>query len=122
MRLLDKALDIAKQSNQNKQFFFGCVAKRDDGAIVYSVNHCVRSQKVPSHHAESRCARKCDVDSIIYVARVLRDRKTPANAKPCNFCQSFIINRGIKRVYYTIDQNHYGIWGVQEGSWKELLY
>ena len=122
MRLLRKAILIAQESDEQKQFFFGCVAKRNDGAVVYSVNHCVRAEKVPSHHAEARAVRKCDVGAILYVARVLRDRVTPATAKPCKFCQAFIKNKGIKKVYFTIDSIQYGIWNVEEDIWNILGY
>ena len=122
MRLLNKAITIARETTEKKQFFFGCIGKRSDGALVTSVNHCVRAEKVPSHHAEARCIRKCNQGSTIYVARVLRDKETPANAKPCSFCQAFIRNKGIVKVYYTIDDKHYGIWDVVNNNWQTLIY
>ena len=122
MRLLNKAIFLAKKNTDKKQFFFSCVAKRNDGAEVYSVNHCVRAEKVPAHHAEARAVRKCDVGAILYVARILRDKETPALAKPCKFCQAFIRNKGIKKVYFTIDSNQYGIWDVEEDIWNTLEY
>ena len=122
MKLLSKAIYLAKKNRDKKQFFFSCVAKRNDGAVVYSVNHCIRAEKVPAHHAEARAVRKCDVGAILYVARVLRDRETPAIAKPCKFCQAFIKNKGIKKVYYTIDINNYGIWNVDDNTWQTVEY
>jgi hypothetical protein len=52
------------------------IAKRADGAVVYSVNHSVSDQRIPEHHAEARVLRKCDFGSILYVARVYKDRIT----------------------------------------------
>lgn len=117
MRLLNSAIKIAGQCKNKKEFYLGCVAKRNDGAIVSSVNHSFSGQRVFMHHAESRVLRKCDYGSILYVARVYKDRKTIANAMPCSHCQHFIRNMGVKKVYYTIDQNTFGVWYPEKDLW-----
>jgi tRNA(Arg) A34 adenosine deaminase TadA len=108
--LLKKALHIARRSTDEKNFYMACVAKRADGAVVCSENHSVHGQPIPEHHAEARVLRKCDYGSVLYVARVLKDRETWANAKPCPKCQALIRNMGVKRVYYTVGPNEWEIW------------
>jgi deoxycytidylate deaminase len=110
LTLLKKAVWIAGESPDKKSFYMACVGKRADGAIVSSVNHCVSNQRIPKHHAEARVLRKCDHGSTLYVARVLKDKKTWANAKPCKKCQALIKNMGVKRVYYTVGPNEWGTW------------
>jgi tRNA(Arg) A34 adenosine deaminase TadA len=110
MKLLNLAIEIAGRCKDKKEWYLACVAKRADGAIVYSVNHSVVNQKIPEHHAEARVLRKCDFGSVLYVARVFKDRITVANSAPCNFCQNFIKNMGVKKVYFTIGQNSHGVW------------
>jgi len=72
-----------------------------------------------STHAEMHCVLqsrgKTDLNgSKIYVVRL-----RPANsdgtlgmARPCPICQNVLIQYGIKRAYYSIDDNNYGIMKV----------
>jgi|SRR5271157_2008309 len=122
MELLYKAIDEAKKSPIHKQFFFYCIAVRNDGAEVHGTNHYSKSQRIPSHHAEARTIKKCDMGSIMYVARVLRDKKTIANARPCKFCQSLIKNKSIKKVYFTFSSTTYGIWVPEKDIWAEYNF
>jgi cytidine deaminase len=117
MKLLNLAVQIAGQSKDEKEYYLACVAKRNDGAIVASVNHSFSGQKVFLHHAEARVLRKCDYGSILYVARVYKDRETIANAMPCSYCQNFIRNMGVKKAYYTIDQDTFGFWYPEKDLW-----
>jgi len=54
--------------------------------------------------------------SKIYVARIRPpgnlDGKSIGMAKPCEICQNVLWAYGIKRAYYTIDDNNYGIMKV----------
>lgn len=59
-------------------------------------------------HAESRIARRLDVGAVVYVARMLR-RGEMAMARPCSACEKALRSRGVKRVYYTISDNEFGI-------------
>jgi len=111
LTLLNKAVVLAGESRDDKSFYMACIAKRADGAIISSVNHCVSGQCIPEHHAEARALRKCDYGAVLYIARVLkRDRKTWAMASPCAFCRALIKNRGVKKAYYTIGPNRWGTW------------
>lgn len=96
--------------NHDKNFLLGCVALRKDGAYVYSVNETVVQEKTPSAHAEARALRKAGNGAILWVARVLKDGKTWALAKPCKTCSSLIENKKVQKVYYTIGPNEYGVW------------
>jgi deoxycytidylate deaminase len=108
---LKSAAKLAGQCVEDKSFYVACIAKRADGATVNSINHCVHGQPIPEHHAEARVLRKCDYGATLYVARVLRrDKETWANAKPCGRCQALIRNYGVKKVYYTIGPNEWGVW------------
>ena len=119
MKLLDLAIQVAGQSKDDKNYYLACVAKRSDGAVVSSVNHYLPSDPQPLHHAEARVLRKCDFGSILYVARVFKDRETVANAAPCAYCQTFIRNMGVKKAYFTTGQNSYGVWHPNKDLWVE---
>lgn len=117
MRKLNWAAKIAAESkDQNKNFFLACVALREDGTYVHSTNNTVIQEKTPSAHAEARVLRKAGVGAILWVARVLKDRQTWATARPCERCQALIINKGVKKVYYTIGPDEYGVWIPSEGE------
>lgn len=123
MFLLDLAADIAKRdSDVRKQFYVACVSKRRDGAIVVSVNGSSQAQPIPSAHAEARALKKSGRDSTLYVARVLRDKQTLAMAKPCKTCQAAIRNKHVLKVFFTVDNEHYGTWNVKKDKWSLKRY
>lgn len=103
----------ANSKNTKKNFYLACVALRKDGVIVTSTNQTTVENRAPSGHAEARALRKCGKNSVIWIARVLKNN-TWALAKPCKHCRSLIINHGVKKVFYTIGPNEYGIWRPQE--------
>ncbi len=51
--------------------------------------------------------------SKIYVARIRPpgnlDGNTIGLARPCEICQNILFNYGIRRAYYTIDDNNFGV-------------
>lgn len=108
-KLLQLAADLAGSSRQYKSFHLSAIALRQDGALVSSSNGIAAEQKTPSAHAEARVLRKAGKGAILWVARVLRDRKTWAMSKPCGDCQLLIKASGVKKVYYTIGPGEYGI-------------
>jgi tRNA(Arg) A34 adenosine deaminase TadA len=107
MKYLDLAVKIARGNTQAKTYLLGAVAERPDGAIVTATN--IRTQ-FPEHsaHAEYRLLKKCGWGAVIWVARVDRHGQW-AIAKPCIKCQTLIKNKGVKKVYYTIGPNEYGV-------------
>ena len=50
--------------------------------------------------------------SKIFVARVRRDGDL-ALARPCEICQEILYSYGVKRAYYTISNNEYGVMRVK---------
>ena len=109
MNYLDLATKIAKANSyasSQKHYSFGCVALRKDGAIVTSTN--IRSRhRCASAHAEARVLKKAGHGAILWVVRIDRSGNW-AMAKPCVHCESFIRNKMVKRVHYTISPNEYG--------------
>jgi cytidine deaminase len=118
--LLAAKISLPTNDKDIRDFWLGCVGIRRDGAMVFSKNGAVYSTKVddyqliPSSHAEGRILKKLDRGSIIYVARVKRRDKTLAMASPCGMCRVRIRGRGVKKVFYTINENQYGVWFVKE--------
>ena len=45
----------------------------------------------------------------IFVSRIRNDNNCLGMARPCTICQHVLFNYGIKRAYYSIDSNTYGI-------------
>jgi len=100
-----------------RNFWLGAVGLREDGASVYSRNGAVSYSAsveayhlTPNSHAEGRLLRKLGKNGIVYVARVFRKDRTLAMARPCGMCQTRLRAFNVEKVYYTIDNNHYGIW------------
>ena len=126
LKLLLLAAKMALPSNDTdfRDFWLGCVGVRNDGVLVYSKNGaaCIptvnRFQCIPNSHAEGRILNKLDYGAIIYVARVKKKDKTLALARPCPTCQNRIKARGIKKVYYSINDTQYGVWDIKTNKDK----
>lgn len=97
----------AIKSDDCRHYRLGCVARRADGATVFS---CNGPTPVPTReqHAEYRISRKLDYNSVVYVARVLRDGSY-GNAMPCASCMKALKSRRVSRVYFTVSNTDYGI-------------
>lgn len=114
IQMLHIASSIAAGHMDKKNFLLAALVKRKDGAIVIAHN-AKTEQPMPSCHAEARALKKADAGAILYVARVTRDGAW-AMSKPCKTCQSYIRNKHVKRVYYTIGPNEYGVWDVSKNK------
>jgi cytidine deaminase len=117
--LLTLAAEIALPTNDSdpRNFWLGCVGIRDDGVQVTAQNgaaHFTTSvenyQLVPNSHAEGRVLRKLGKCGVIFVARVSRKDRSLVMSQPCGMCQVRIKAAKVKKVYYTINDNQYGIW------------
>ncbi len=99
-----------------RNFWIGCVGVRDDGAIVSAKNGAVFSTTIenyhliPESHAEGRVLRKLGKRGVLYVARVAKASRDFAMSRPCPMCQNRIRSFGVKKVYYTINKDQYGVW------------
>lgn len=107
--LLDMAAKLAISKEDQRNFIVGCVAIRDDGVLVGAINGPTQFPERTAH-AEYRASKKMDYNSTVYVARVRRCDGALALARPCDDCQKVLIHRKIKRVYYTVSNDQYGIW------------
>lgn len=111
MKEIFRAVSIAANSKDNdKSYYLGCVALRYDGVLVTSTNTTVIENQTPSAHAEARALRKAGRGAILWVARVLKDRKTWAMAKPCKNCRARILNKEVIKVYYTTGPGEFELW------------
>lgn len=126
LELLKAAAKVAMPSDNSdiRSYFLGCIGIRKDGTIVHSRNGAVHStsidnyQLIPDAHAECRTIKKMDRGGILYVARVRRKDKCLAMSMPCAICRIKIKAKGIKKVYFTIDENYYGLWLVDKNQFK----
>lgn len=97
-RYLERAAGVALSGDPRRNALVGCVALRQDGAVVVATN--VRTKDPHPHaHAEWRALRKAGRGAILFVARVTRDGAL-ACAKPCLSCQRRI-ERMKARVFHT---------------------
>lgn len=85
----------------------GCVGIRKDGIHVKSLNGSA-DKRTPEIHAECRLARKLTPDSVIYVARINASGEM-AMARPCPDCERVLRNKGVRKVYYSINDFEYGV-------------
>ena len=97
-------------ADKNRKAIIGAVAVRKDGVIVSSRNGATPNPCgiSPTCHAERRIMNKCGYGAIIYVARTRRDGSIGC-AKPCKRCIASMHSMGVKKVYYTITGNEYGV-------------
>jgi hypothetical protein len=126
--LLEAAeLAIPTSKSDPRSFWLGAIGIRKDGALVSSRNGAVSfSSSVDLanvnvvSHAETRLLRKLGKDGIIFVSRVLRKDRSLAMARPCPDCQLKIRAHRAKKVYYTINDNQFGVWFPKED--KDRVY
>jgi tRNA(Arg) A34 adenosine deaminase TadA len=101
------AARTAKSKVDERSFLLGCVAVRNDGAIVKALNS---ASELPNRqaHAEYRIASRIDYGATVYVARVRLMDGTFGMAKPCRDCMKILMARKVRKIYYTISQKEYG--------------
>lgn len=107
-KLLAIATGVALGRLSHKQTFrLGAAGIRKDGVIVVSFNGAPKEPEW-AHHAESRLCRKLTPDSTVAVVRILANG-TWAMARPCNSCQKCLTRMGVRKVYYSISSNEFGV-------------
>ena len=100
------------------KFRLGAVLVSPKGHVVSKGYNSYKTHPLLSKHTEwpYLCAETCALirygldncmDHTLYVCRCGRNGGLRM-AKPCEVCQWFIKEAGIKRVYYSIDDNSYG--------------
>ncbi len=108
MRLLQEAAKLALSGDITKNHMLAAVSKRKDGVVVASRNGKTQVPR-PTAHAEARALKKSGHGCTLYVAKVQKTTGEWGMAKPCNNCMTLIRNMKVKRVYYTIGPNEYGV-------------
>ena len=101
MRYIELAKEVALRGDPRRKHFLGAVAIRTDGVVVSSSNG-TWLDRAPTQHAEAKVLRKAGRGAILFVARVGRNG-TIGLSMPCRECRQLIRNKGVKRVYFTID-------------------
>jgi len=101
------AKKVAAKGDDCRSYRLGAVGVRKDGAIVKSKNIPNRFPE-PAAHAEARVCRKLDQGARVYVVRIDRQGYLTI-ARPCDDCQRVMRRRGVKRCYYSMSENEYGV-------------
>ena len=105
MFLLAKKIAIKKKDR--RKYKVGAVGIRNDGTIVQSSNVPCKVPE-PTAHAEVRLARKLTKGSIVYIVRVNSSNEL-CMARPCRNCLRVLIQKEVKRIYYSITNEEYGV-------------
>lgn len=112
---LDQAVELAKLSTE--AFKHGAIIRKAGNTVAVGINYTINDpayledEIAISHaaiHAEIaalNAARKVDLNgATIYVARVIKNGELRMS-KPCENCQAELINRGVKKVIYTVESS-----------------
>ena len=94
-----KSAKATKSDCDKRTYYVGCIAIRDDGAIVHSRNG---SSYIPTPyaHAEARVSTRIDHSATVFVARVKGSGEF-CMAKPCSNWVRFLRSKMVKIVYFT---------------------
>jgi tRNA(Arg) A34 adenosine deaminase TadA len=106
-RLARKTALKGDSKEAKRSYRLGAVGIRSDGTIVASSNISHRTPE-PQAHAEARVVKKLDWGGVVYVVRIQSNGKL-AIARPCKKCQSAMRLRGVRRCYYSVSENEYGV-------------
>ena len=98
---------IKENSDYRRKAMIGAVGIRNDGAIVCSKN-LPNNAQLHEIHAERLLSAKLDKGATVFVARVNRNGDY-CNSRPCFTCERTLRLKGIKKVYYTITNEEYGV-------------
>ena len=110
-RLLERAARYAclgKGKRDRRGYWYGAVAERDDGTLVFARNGA-SALKNPTCHAEYRVLRKAGAKATVYIARVSREDGSLKNAKPCVHCEAALRHKFARKVYYTVSDDEFAV-------------
>lgn len=100
------AAKVAEKQVDLRNHRLGAVGIRSDGALVFAYNGAAKEAN-PSIHAEARLCRKLDYYGTVFVTR--RTASGFMLARPCPSCLRKLRTRRVKRVFYTVSNNEYGV-------------
>lgn len=109
LNFFEVAARTAVSKDDRRSFLLGAIGIRNDGVMVRSLNSPTENKNRMAH-AECKLCRKLDYHADVYVARVRMDTYKFAMARPCPACRKILRSHKVKRVFYTITENQYGIW------------
>ena len=98
---------MSEEKEVNRKFRVGAVGIRNDGVMVACSNICTRTPNKHAH-AEARLVRKLTPKSIVYVVRIDSNGEF-RNARPCENCSRLLSQKKVKKVYYSINEQEYGV-------------
>lgn len=116
----ERAGKLTAAQKRGRAFLIGAVAVRYDGAIVSAINS---ASEIPNRllHAEYRLAKKLDVGSTVYVARVRLLDGEFGLSRPCWDCEKILKSKGVRKIFYTIDhEGGYGVMNLETGKEYEV--
>lgn len=119
LSFFEVAARTATSKDDRRTFLLGAIGIRSDGVMVRALNG-PSENKNRNIHAEHRLCRKLDYNAEVYVARVRMDNFEFGMARPCDACRKFLKTMRVKKVFYTISQESYGIW--YPGSDTDKIY
>ena len=120
-KLMKAAIEVAKKSEMPQfrhgaiLFNYGSVMSigvNDGGYSSFGARFQTIDQHIATHHAEIKCIlrqpKSVTRGAIIVVARVNNNNEVRFS-KPCEMCQQIAKFTGVKKIYYSVDENAIGI-------------
>ena len=139
---LISALNLAANNAYDKHLVFNLCAVIVGGGSIISVGYNKSNTNGFVEHYTDKILGKRDyalsshaeMDSIakvrsktnlvgckVFVARRSKEGNNPVMARPCPICQAMLRAYGIKRAFYTIDSNRYGIMNLANNKPDEIV-
>jgi tRNA(Arg) A34 adenosine deaminase TadA len=127
LRRFGGIFQLAKKLAENStygNFRHGAVLARGGSIVSLGVNsdkYCsigksfrAEDRGNPTYHAEIKALlnipRHITKGSVMYVARCSKDGNGDRISKPCSMCHAVMQERGIRKVYYTVDDEIIGMY------------
>lgn len=104
---LAKSIAVKGDTRIRRQHRLGAVGIRSDGATV-TANNLPNTGPEIHAHAEARVVRKLDWGGTVFVVRIMRNGDFGL-ARPCKGCTALMKYNGVKKCYYSINNNEYGV-------------
>lgn len=116
MQFLSLAIKLAQANETYPKWRFGSVLVKGGSVLAVGQN---RLRSAPNHftdpcsvHAEQDVLKRVNSTklkgSVLYVARVGANNE-PRLAKPCKTCTRLLTSLPLKRTYFTVDKESYGV-------------
>lgn len=111
------AARTAISKDDRRAYLLGAIGIRGDGVMVRSLNS---PTEIPNRkaHAECKLCRKLDYHADVYIARVRLDNYKFAMARSCSNCLKILKTKKVNRIFYTIDENQYGVLDLSNNKEK----